>query len=67
MNKIAQNHVLNSVNPWVSGWLLPMQEFPEMGVPQDRPFQIGFSWIFYFNPTILGYLHLWKPMEIPHI
>ena len=32
--------------------------FPEIGVP---PVIIHFHGIFHYKPTILGYLHLWKP------
>ena len=35
--------------------------FPEMVVPPSHPFIDGFSTIKYYEPSILGYLHLRKP------
>ena len=35
--------------------------FPEIGVPPKHPFLDG---IFPHKPTILGILHLWKPLNV---
>ena len=36
----------------------PSAVFPRIGVPQNHPF---IDRMFYYKPSILGYLNLWKP------
>ena len=34
--------------------------FPKMVVPPNHPFLIGFSMVFHYKPSILGYHYFWK-------